>query len=334
MNYGEVLEKSWKIVWKNKILWLFGLLASCGRASGGSGGGGGSSGGGNGSSSGFVPGMPFQNVPPWLEDLARTFERMVENGTIWLVVAGIIVFSLLLAVVMLLVGAIGRAGLARGAWRADAGETPLTFRTLWQDSLRYFWRVLLLVLLIAVAATILIFLLLAPLVLFGFMTLGIGLLCLIPFICLLVPVGIAVGVLEEIAVIAIVGEDKGILESIRRAWEILRANVGPMVVMTLILLVGGGIVRLLIGLPAILILFPIAIGLIAGGQTALVGGFMVAGAVLLVYLPVAILLSSVLQAYLGSAWVLTYRRLISKETEATIEPERSEDLPEGSTPAV
>lgn len=45
MDYGEVLSKAWKIIWKHKILWLFGILASCGALNTmSSGGGGGASG--------------------------------------------------------------------------------------------------------------------------------------------------------------------------------------------------------------------------------------------------------------------------------------------------
>ena len=40
-NFGEVLTRAWQIIWKHKVLWIFGILASCAR-----GGGGGSSGGG------------------------------------------------------------------------------------------------------------------------------------------------------------------------------------------------------------------------------------------------------------------------------------------------
>ena len=43
MNFGEILTKAWKIIWKFKVLWIFGILASCGQG-GGSGGGGGNTG--------------------------------------------------------------------------------------------------------------------------------------------------------------------------------------------------------------------------------------------------------------------------------------------------
>jgi uncharacterized membrane protein YgcG len=48
-NFGEVLTRAWQIIWKHKVLWIFGILAGCGQG-GGSGGGGG--GGGNGFSNG------------------------------------------------------------------------------------------------------------------------------------------------------------------------------------------------------------------------------------------------------------------------------------------
>ena len=36
MDIGEVLSRAWQIIWKHKVLWIFGILAGC--ASGGGGG--------------------------------------------------------------------------------------------------------------------------------------------------------------------------------------------------------------------------------------------------------------------------------------------------------
>ena len=40
MDYGDLLTRGWNLVWKNKFMWLLGLLAALGAssASGGSGG--------------------------------------------------------------------------------------------------------------------------------------------------------------------------------------------------------------------------------------------------------------------------------------------------------
>ena len=29
MEIGEVLSRAWQIIWKHKVLWIFGILASC-----------------------------------------------------------------------------------------------------------------------------------------------------------------------------------------------------------------------------------------------------------------------------------------------------------------
>lgn len=333
MNFGEVLQKAWKIIWKYKILWLFGLLASCGHSGGGGSGSGG--GGGNGNTSTDVfHGFTDQNLPGWIVNLARTFERMVDDGTIWLIIAGVVLLTFLLVILMMVIGAFGRAGLARGAWLADSEDTPLSFKRLWHEGWHYFWRVFLTILLIGIGTAILFMVLLMPAILFGFLTLGIGLLCLVPFFCLLIPLGIALGVFEELAVVAIVGEDRGVIDSLKRSWDVIRTSPGPVIVMALILGLGGGLIRFIIGLPALLILVPIFIGGIAGTQATITGGLVVAGIFLLIYLPIAILLTSVLQAYIGSAWVLTFRRLTSGEEAAPVDANILDVLPDTDQPGL
>ena len=48
-DFGDVLSRAWQIIWKHKVLWIFGILAGCSRGSSGfrgsSGGGGGDNGG-------------------------------------------------------------------------------------------------------------------------------------------------------------------------------------------------------------------------------------------------------------------------------------------------
>lgn len=334
MNYGEVLNKSWKIIWKHKILWLFGLLASCGRGGGGGGGGGGSGSGIETRGDAFFNRLdfPFRQIPPWLDEIIKSIEHMAESGMIWLLVAGIIAVVFLSVVITIALNVIGRAGLVRGTWRADDGEEKLAFGSLLRESLHPFWRVFLLILLIGVVAVIVIAAITVPLILFGIMTMGIGLIFLLPLICLLIPVGAAVSAFEELAVVAIAGEDKGVFDSIRRAWRVVCAAPGPLIVMALILFIGGGIIRIVIELPAILILIPIVTGFLIGSQSAITGGFITAGVLFLIYLPVAILLSSVLQAYLGSAWALTFRRLAPAEAKTTPEAPIL-DLPETGIPA-
>src|SRR5215204_6597599 len=55
-NFGEILTRAWQIIWKHKVLWVFGILASCGR--------GGSSGNSGNSGSSGDNGFGGSDLPP------------------------------------------------------------------------------------------------------------------------------------------------------------------------------------------------------------------------------------------------------------------------------
>ena len=151
-NFGEVLTRAWQIVWKHKVLWIFGFFAGCGRG-GGNGGGGAQSGGG-----GTGPGtQPFP-------ELERTFEQIAQwiQDNPW-IIAVVVLIGLVLLIISIFLGTIGRIGLIRGTYQADTGAERLNFGELFSESMPYFWRVFGLSFLIFLIA-LLVF---APLVLFG-----------------------------------------------------------------------------------------------------------------------------------------------------------------------
>jgi hypothetical protein len=140
-------------------------------------------------------------------------------------------------------------------------------------------------------------------------TLGLGLICLIPVICLFVPLALAVQVYVLLTQVIIVIEEKPVLESFKLAWDLVRAHVGPLVVTALILVLGGGLIGVLISLPFVGVVIPAVIGLAAGTQQAITTGLVFAGLCLVAYLPVMIVLNGVLTTYTRGAWTLTYLRL-------------------------
>ncbi len=139
MNYSEILSRAWQIIWKHKVLWIFGILAGC--ASGGGGGGGGNT---NFSRDQQAPAQ----LQPYL-DQAQTFFESIPPET-WIMIAiGIGLLVLVLVVLGIFLGTIGKIGLIRGAQQADQDmEARLTFGELFKGSLPYFWRVFLLNLLV------------------------------------------------------------------------------------------------------------------------------------------------------------------------------------------
>jgi len=313
MNFGEVLSRAWQIIWKHKVIWIFGILAGCGQSTG--------SGGGN---TGFQFSGDEGNVPPAMRRFFFNLERLFENVQDWqiaLVIVIAIVIFLALILLTLTLGTVGRIGIIQGTQQAEGDVERLSFGQLLQDGFPFFWRILGLNVLLGIAGLILILMLLIPFIGITALTFGIGLVCLLPLICLLVPVGWLVSVIVEQANIAIVLEDLNIPNGLRRGWEVFKANLGALIVMGLILLVGGAIVGLIIGLPVAFIVVPVVIGVIAGSERAFGGGLLISVLCLVTYIPVLIVLSGILRAYIGSAWTLTYMRLTSTSTEVKQELE-------------
>ncbi len=320
MDFGEVLTKAWKIIWKYKILWLFGIFASC------SGGGGG--GGGGGSSSGVqYSGDPYNNM------------NYIEPWAIGLIIAAAVLLMIIIIAIVMAVSTVGRIGLVQGTQLADADDdTQITFGGLFSSMKPYFWRVLGLNLLIGLGFFVIIMILIFIMIFGAIFTLGIGLICLLPLFCLLIPVFWVLTTFIEMANVAVVVEDLSVIDGIKRGWEVFKDNLGEMVLMGLILVFGGMIVGFIIAMPMILTMIPLMMGVFAAimGDTAALaaGGVIISGICCLAYLPVLIVISGIIRAYIGTAWTLTYLRLtkgpvVEKPVELLPdEPEAPAPLPE------
>src|ERR1044071_8759070 len=138
-NFGEILTRAWKIIWKHKVLWIFGILASCGHSSGNfnSNRGGGGNGGGVG------------NLPPQVTQWFNWIEAHM--------VTVIVIFVTVLCIVWIIVAflsTVGKIGLIRGVQQAEGGAEHLIFGQLFSESMPYFWRMFGLSLILAIPALI------------------------------------------------------------------------------------------------------------------------------------------------------------------------------------
>lgn len=304
MDYSEVLTRAWEITWKYKVLWIFGILAGCSRA-----GGGGSGGGGSSYSTGS---RENPELPPFLQNFGQWISEH------WWVLVILAIAVLLLILIGILLTILGRAGLIKGTLEVERGATQLAFGELLQASLPYFWRLLGLALLIGLAFLILFI----PLALFGILTAGVGFLCLLPIICILVPVTLLVNVVLEQANVAIVAENLGVFDGLRRGWDIVRSNLGSVAIMAIILYVISAVIGLVIVLPILVVVFPSILLFAVNSSNQANPSFLpviVAGLCILAYWPVALVANGVLTTYTGSAWTLTYLRLAKpKEASAVI----------------
>jgi hypothetical protein len=167
-------------------------------------------------------------------------------------------------------------------------------------------------------------------------TLGIFLVCLIPLMCLLIPVMWVVYVVVEQANVALVVENLGITKAISRGWQVVRDNLGSMFVMSLILiLVVGFIGGAVIGLPLLIVSAPIFIGYANGTAQAIWNGWIISGLFFLLYLPFLLLLSGVIRSYTASAWTLTFMQATAKPAQTLIPaPDLPQEMGAPSEPSV
>ncbi len=305
MDFAEVLGRAWHIIWKHKVLWIFGILAGCARGGGGGGGGGGGAGGGGGGS-----GQP----PFGPESALQQYQQIMASISDWIgnhlwVVAIFVLVVLVLIVLSIFLGTIGRIGLIRGTFAADGGAERLAFGQIFRESMPFFWRVFGLSFLVGLVFLVAILVIFLPLIGLGIVTFGVAFLCMIPLICVLVPLVWIVGLVVRQADSAMVIEDLGLMDGVRRGWDVLKKNVGPMLVIWLITVFLGFVVGLVIALPILIVAIPTAMVAFATGGTFSVPLSIVGVLSLAVYLPILLVANGILTAYLESVWTLTYLRL-------------------------
>jgi hypothetical protein len=303
-NIGEVLTRAWNIIWKHKILWVFGIFAVFAR-------GGGGSGSGNSSYQTSSDELPFNTDR--LERGFYEFGSFLEQNWWIFIVIGVVI--IVLSILFYALGIMGRIGLIQGVFKVEKGAETLTFAELWSESMPYFWRIFGLNFLIGLAILVVIFALFLPVAVMGVLTFGVALLCLIPLACILLPITWVITVIVEQAQPAIIAENLGMWDGFKRGWQIVKNNGVNFVLLALVLFIGGAIVGFIIALPILFAVVPLILGANSLDQT--LTPVYIALACCAVYIPVLYLFNGILAAYIQSVWTLTYLRLTKPSEDET-----------------
>jgi len=296
MDYRSILRRAWQITWRYKALWLFGFLFALF-----SGGGGGD--GGRGMQYRFASG-------DWPPD-GRWIGVMIAVG----------VLALMLGIVGIVLRYVSRGAMVEMVKDVEEKEA-MSAQDGFRIGLRHFWRLLGIDLLIGIPVFFAVMVLLAiaasPLllllaesegltVLAVVMTVGLMLLA-IPLIIL---IGLAVSVWVELAVRECMLQGKGVVESMRNAYRLGRANLGKVAGMWL-RLVGIGLLFGLGMLAASAIVFGIAAAPAAAVYAATGEALPTTAIAFLFAAPGMLLLAlvrGVYEVFQSAVWTLFYREM-------------------------
>ena len=307
MDYGRLIRDAWQITWRHPFLWVLGLFA---------GGTAGASfvGGGDGGASGpTANGRPLPGV-----EFAPDAVALWAADHVGLIVA-VAALLLLVGLVLLGVSLIAQGGLARATADFASGRSSSLGRA-WRTGLRLFWRyaglwLLLVVTVAVVGAVVAAFVALvvsltgvvqqaawvvAPAILVGLV---------------LVPAGIAAGVVASIVVLfaqrAIAVHDVGPLAALRDGWLVLRGHPGASLLVWLVdvaLSVAAGLLITIAMVAAVVVLGIPAAALWAVFElTAPTIAYLAVAAV--AALAVLLALISVTNTFFWTYWTLAYLRL-------------------------
>lgn len=310
----EVLTRAAKITWKYKVLWVFGILASCGRSSGG---GSNSSGGGNGdiSSSPLSPEMMRQ-----LEDFGTRIAAWFEQN-LWVILAFLLV-ALILILLQVFLSLTGTAGLIRGVVRAESGAEVIPFGELFSESLLYFWRLLGAALVIwtpvfvlGILASVAVVVPMAVNEASPEASGSLMILLVVGLCCCLLPVSIVLSLYHLQVKRSIAVDNMGILQALGFGWQVLTKNIIAMLIVGFVLFIVNAVIGTLISLPILLLILPLMAVILQGNITSW-GPFIPVGILALFYSPFAWFATGLLTTYTESAWTLTYLR-VTKPAETT-----------------
>ncbi|GEM_PF-843163 len=300
MDFAEVLTSSLKISWKEKKLWLFGVVTSLPVV--------------------LIVLVNFLVIAFVFQDsiygTGSGFEDFIESGAGLAVWLGIMCLFLLVFVAVFFLSTIGVIGPTLGAERAERGE-PISFRGLFKDSLPFFWRVTGLVFLVWLGMMVVMLVLEFIIMFLMIITLGLGSFLMMPLMLLLYPAMVVVFAYMELGLAAIVLDDMRLFDAMRHGWNLLKQNFWKVALLSLLLYLVVSIVSTVIVMVVmipmmILPMLPIILvdpgAMMPDMQLATVT-LIISGLCMLVLIPVLAILMGWLMAFWQSAWALAYGRL-------------------------
>lgn len=282
MDYGNLLQRAWKVVWEHKFLIVLGVLVALGSGMGG------------GSSSGVNyqidsnSDAPFGQMPSW-QGFGEAFD-LSSIGIPLFLIAALVGAALVIALAIWVISTIASGALISGADAADSGEET-DFVRAWRAAWERVWSLLGIAILPMIPVLVLVVLGVLGFVAYiasastaasgpawGGVAVAVGAL-----VCLMVPLIIVLDAWRALANRACMLEGLGVVESYRRGFRVLVDNFGSALILFLIQFVVKVVMFVVLLVPVILM------------------------ALCCLFWPVLIAFEGLVTAYFSTLWTLAWR---------------------------
>ncbi|MBL8063789.1 MAG: hypothetical protein JNK32_12250 [Anaerolineales bacterium] len=286
-DYGNVLTRSFQIAWKHKSFWLFSMLPM------------------------IVGIFIFAAL------VAPVFFLDGSNDEMTALVFAVWVIVMILGIVVsLLVGTAGSASLLLGIRRAERGEGSTAFLDLLRDGLAYFWRTLGVILIVQLTLGLVFTIFFLFVGLLSFVTMGLATICLQPVMILLTPLSFLVIAVMDGALMAVIDENLGAWDAVKRALQVVREHVWKFIILTIIVYFGSTILSSIFVAPAMIPVMAVPIFM----ETEISGQMVILALILFscIFFPLMTLFSGVIGTLMNSVLGLTYLRLVRPAVEEGI----------------
>jgi hypothetical protein len=320
MDFGATISRAFKRVRQNRVLWLLGFLAALGGAANAF---------GNGSRTswrmdardfptgmrGFpMPGIPMQ-MPNW----------MLRPGVMAAGLGALIAFVFVLGLAFYVIGLIARGGLIKGVQLIEA-EGKTAFKPAWSAGVAKFWSLLGLTLLlflpfIVIGVIALITLVTSGVAMFapmmggnampqnGIIAGGIVIALLVLTIgCAATVYGLIALGLQTLGERAILLDNLSVMDALRKAWALLKAQLGNIILLALIVFLIDLAVSLVTGLILAVLFIPTAVTMMGAAQTIQTSTLVLGGIGFIAAVLVSAVIGSVFTAFNSAVWTLAYQQ--------------------------
>lgn len=305
-NFSEILTRALQIAWRYKMLWLGGALVSF---------------------VGFLS-LPINLLTnPSFLSFQNVSSAEIEQA-IWPSLLGT-GFAIFLSILSIPINVIGMSLPSLGTLQVERGMERLNFVELVKETFPFFWRILGMFLLVGLGVFVVTMVFFACILLLSIVTFGLGAICAFPLFIILIPFVILVYSILEQGMSAVLVDNLDISKALQRAWELVRANLGVMVILSIIIYLGSAIVGMIISIPAMIPMLGAMLRMGTEPDIQLIEKlFRNMILWMLAFSPIYIVFQGFLLTFTQSAWMLTYLRLTRHHDDGPVTPlEANEQIP-------